>query len=70
MHNLVDHCCISIRAIKAHESGGKVDDICRDYSISSGTFSRMVGANDKNSSPSFRVRLATEQSVHSPQSSL
>ena len=27
-----------IKAIKAHEAGTKVDDICRDYSISSGTF--------------------------------
>jgi putative transposase len=27
-----------IKAIKAHEAGKKVDDICRDYSISSGTF--------------------------------
>ena len=27
-----------IKAIKAHESGKKVDDICRDYSISGGTF--------------------------------
>lgn len=27
-----------IKAIKAHESGKKVDDICRDYGISCGTF--------------------------------
>lgn len=27
-----------IRAIKQHESGIKVDDICRDMGISSGTF--------------------------------
>lgn len=27
-----------IKAIKTHEAGGKADDICRDYGISSGTF--------------------------------
>ena len=27
-----------IRAIKQHESGSKVDDICRDMGISQGTF--------------------------------
>lgn len=27
-----------ISAIKQHESGKKVDDICRDYGISQGTF--------------------------------
>lgn len=27
-----------IRAIKSHEAGSKVEDICRDYKISSGTF--------------------------------
>ncbi|WP_420378216.1 transposase [Vibrio scophthalmi] len=27
-----------IKAIKQHEAGAKVDDICRDMGISSGTF--------------------------------
>ncbi len=27
-----------IRAIKQHEAGAKVDDICRDMGISTGTF--------------------------------
>ena len=27
-----------IKAIKLHESGAKVSDICRDYGMSSGTF--------------------------------
>jgi putative transposase len=27
-----------IKAIKQHEVGAKVDDICREYGISSGTF--------------------------------
>jgi putative transposase len=27
-----------IKAIKQHEAGAKVDDICRDLNISSGTF--------------------------------
>jgi len=27
-----------IKAIKQHEAGAKVDDICREYGISNGTF--------------------------------